>query len=256
MKVLTCNIRYFGADDGENNWPHRKELCAEVIHAQAPDIICFQEMCTEQFTDLSASLAEYCWFAVCDQPLGRRPPNCIFYRSKAYTVISASGYWLSEQPHVAGSKSWQSSCVRLANWVRLEDRATGTEFRVLNTHLDHISQAARENQARLLVEDSVAYPQDYPQILTGDMNCDFRNPAIDILKDGGWSDTYGCVHGAEYPGHTYHAFHGPRYDSKIGKMDWIFTRGKIAALDAGVITDSLNGRFPSDHYFVSATLDV
>jgi len=59
MKVLTCNIRNFGAADGQDGWIHRKGLCIEVIHSQAADIICFQEMWSQQFADLSAAFPEY-----------------------------------------------------------------------------------------------------------------------------------------------------------------------------------------------------
>jgi endonuclease/exonuclease/phosphatase family metal-dependent hydrolase len=171
-------------------------------------------------------------------------------------LISGGGYWLSESPHVSGSKSWDSECVRLANWVRLEDLSTGNEFRVVNTHLDHVSQVARQNQARLIVEDAAAYPPGYPQILTGDMNCDFSNPAIEIFKAGGWIDTYGAVHGTEDPGYTYHQYLGPGFVSDIGKMDWILMRGSLKARHAEVIRDSRDGRFPSDHYFVSVTFSL
>jgi len=254
MKVLTCNIRCFGAEDGSNGWTQRKGLCVGVIRSQTPDIICFQEMWSQQFADISAGLREYQSYAMVDTPVGRHPQNCIFYRQDAYTLISAGGYWLSERPHVAGTRSWDSACVRLANWIRLVDRTTETEFRVVNTHLDHVSQTARENQAALIAEDSSAYPQDYPQILTGDMNCDSKNAAIDTFKAGGWVDTYGHVHGTEDPGHTFHGFRGSECDSPIGKMDWIFSKGQLQATDAAVIADSVEGRFPSDHYFVSATL--
>jgi endonuclease/exonuclease/phosphatase family metal-dependent hydrolase len=144
----------------------------------------------------------------------------------------------------------------LANWVRLEDLTTGIEFRVVNTHLDHVSQAARQNQARLIVEDAAAYPAGYPQVLTGDMNCDYGNAAIDTFKTGGWIDTYGTVHDSEDPGFTYHGFLGPGFVSEIAKMDWVFMRGKLTASHAEVIRDSRDGRFPSDYYFVSATFDL
>ncbi len=256
MKILTCNIRCFGAKDGMNDWVYRKELFIDVIRSQTPDIICFQEMCKQQFDDVLSELHGYQSHAMTDAPVGEHPQNCILYRRDAYKLISAGGYWLSEWPHIAGTKSWNSTCVRLAIWVRLEDRATETEFRVVNTHLDHVSQAARENQARLIVEDSSAYPQDYPQILTGDMNCDTGNAAIDMFKSGGWIDTYGKVHGTENPGHTFHRFIGPKFDSRIGKMDWIFSKGKVQIIDATVIMDSDGDRFPSDHYSVSATINM
>lgn len=256
MKILTCNIRCFGARDGEDSWANRKGICAEVIAAQSPDIICFQEMWEPQYADLREAFPEYLSYGMVDLPDGRHPQNCIFYHPDRCVMITAGGYWLSESPHVAGTKSWDSACVRLANWVRFEQRSTGTEFRVVNTHLDHISQPARENQARLIVEDSAAYPADFPQILTGDMNCDSRNPVIGVFRSGGWSDTYNHVHGTEDPGHTFHQFLGPEYDSRVGKMDWIFTRGNVNTIDAKVIDEPVDGRFPSDHYFVSAGISM
>ncbi len=254
MKILSCNLRGFGESDGPDAWVHRKELCLDVIKSENPDVISFQEL--EQFADITAAFPEYASYAMADEPCGRRPMNAIFYRRDRYTRLSAGGYWLSETPHVAGSKSWDSACVRLANWIRLEDLAAGKEFRVVNTHLDHIGQVARERQAKLIVEDASAYPEHYPQILTGDMNCDTKNRAVDSFKAGAWTDTYGTVHGTEDPGHTFHEFLGPDFKSAIGKMDWIFVRGSIKAVDAAVIRDARDGSFPSDHYFVSATLNV
>ncbi len=258
MKIMTCNIRASGAlDPGKDNWSFRKQICADVLREQAPDIVCFQEMWDEQFVDLSVMLPEFNSYGIADTALSLHPVNTIFYRAADFTKISAGGYWLSQTPHIAGSRSWDSECVRLANWIRLRDRRTGIDFKVINTHLDHIGQVARESQAHLILEDCAAYPNDYPQILTGDMNCDHRNAAIHVFKSGGWSDTYGAVHGTENPGFTFHQFLGPKYKSEsgMGKMDWIFVKGKIKARDAEIIKSSTGNRFPSDHYFVSATVD-
>ncbi len=256
MKILSCNIRCPSTSDGEDNWPFRKEICANVIRDQSPDIICFQELWAEQFFYLQSVFPEFECFGVVDEPCGRNPMNGIFYRAAAFARISAGGYWLSETPHVPGSKSWDSDCIRLANWLRLEERASNKEFRVINTHLDHVSQSAREEQASLVVEDACAYPDDYAQILTGDMNCVAGNRAIDLLKAAGWHDTYARIHGTENPGNTYHAFLGPGFQPEIGKIDWIFAKGKVRVLGAAVVKDSQDGRFPSDHYFVSAEISI
>ena len=255
MNILSCNIRYYGGDDGENSWAQRRDLAVEVIRSHSPDIICFQEMWSQQFEDLSSAFSDFETFATVDEPVGIHPVNAIFFRGDSFVRLSAGGYWLSQSPHVPGSKSWDSDCVRLANWLRLEDKGTGREFRAINTHLDHVGQVARERQASLLVDDANAYPIDYPQILTGDLNCTATNPAIHILKDGGWKDTYGAVHGTENPGNTFHAFQGPAFAHDVGKIDWIFVKGRLAVRGAEVIRDGRNGRFPSDHYFLSAVLD-
>lgn len=256
IRIMSCNVRYYGAKDGENNWEYRRDLFMEIVRSRSPDVICTQELAHEQCQDLCLAFLEFGWSGMCDEPAGRRPVNAIFYRHDAFDVVSAGGYWLSETPHVAGSSSWDSACVRLANWVRLIETASRRELRVVNTHLDHVSQPARENQARLICEDSRAYPDDYPQLLTGDMNCDTTNPAIEAFRRCGWRDTYGAVHGIEDPGHTFHGFQGPAFQSRVNKMDWVFARGELEVVSAEVIRDSHEGRFPSDHYFVLAKVEL
>ncbi len=261
MKILTCNVRIAITKDLNNQWVYRKDLCAKIIKAQNPDIICFQELWKNQFNDLSESLTDFDTYGMAESADSHHQVNCIFYHRNQFELISSSGYWLSEKPHVAGTKSWDSNCVRLANWVRLKDKISGKEFRVVNTHLDHLGQTARENQAKIIIEDSVAYAADFPQILTGDMNCDVNNKAIQEFKNGGWVDTFSFVHGPKEPGNTYHAFIGPKYvvpenDMTKGKMDWIFIRGNFKVADAEIIREEENGRFPSDHYFVNATVTM
>jgi len=256
MRVMTCNIRYSAAPDGDNAWPHRKALCIDVIQSREPDVICCQEVMRDQLAELRAAFADFDWTGMTRDAESRDVPNAIFYRREAFAPISMGGYWLSETPHVPGSSSWSSADVRLANWIRLEERATGRELRVVNTHLDHVSQPARENQARLIAEDTRAFPDECPQLLTGDMNCDAANKAVHTLIEGGWRDTYEAVHGTADPGHTFHEFQGPAHASEIGKMDWIFVRGSARILGAEIVTDSRDGRFPSDHYFVTADLEL
>jgi endonuclease/exonuclease/phosphatase family metal-dependent hydrolase len=42
----------------------------------------------------------------------------------------------------------------------------------------------------------------------------------------------------------------------MGKIDWIFARGATRVVGAAIIRDSRDGRFPSDHYFVSADVEL
>ncbi len=252
MRILSCNVRCSSAKDGDNDWSHRKQLCADVIRAQQADVICCQEVLPDQYRDLSAALPEFAWLGMIDEPQGGGPVNSVFYRRDRLRAISSGGYWLSQTPHIAGSRSWDSDCVRLCNWLRLVEVASGKELRLVNTHLDHISQPARENQARLINEDAAVYAADYPQILTGDMNCNLDNPAILSFKAAGWVDTYAAVHGPADPGNTFHGFLGPKLGRYEGKIDWIFVRGQAQATSAQIITTSVDGRYPSDHYFIAA----
>lgn len=256
MRVATCNIRCYPAEDGPNHWELRKEWTLSVIRDLGADLICFQELWLPQCDYARESLPDYAYFAIADESQTDRPTNAIFYREDKFELVSPGGFWLSETPHVSGSSSWDSACVRLVNWLRLRCRSTGREFRIVNTHLDHVSQMAREAGAKLICDDAEAYPADYPQVLTGDMNCDFGNTAITQYFSGGWRDTYSAVHNVSEPGHTFHAFKGPKFEGDIGKMDWVFVRGRVDVLSASIIDDDLDGRYPSDHYFVTADIEI
>ena len=256
FRILTCNVRTSYANDAENDWEYRRRACSDVIASSEPDLIGFQEMTVEQFDDLKQSFGGFASLATLDEPASGGPVNTIFYRKNRFALQSSGAYWLSESPHVPGTQSWDSRCIRLAVWGQLLDLESGRSVRFINTHLDHVGQTARVEQARLINEDAGAYPKVFPQLLTGDMNADRSNAAIESFFQAGWTDTYESVHGAEEPGFTFHSFLGPEFSSDgVGKIDWIFARGRIRAIEAEIIRDAPGGRYPSDHYFVSAALE-
>ena len=261
-KILTCNIRVDLPADGQagNGWADRQELCAKVMRGQRADLICLQECQAVHLKHLKSRLPQFDSFALANPGAVFHPSNAILFSRARYEMISAGGFWLSEKPHVAGSKSWDSAHSRFVNWVHLKERHSGKEFRAWNTHLDNISQAAREKKAELIVQASAALPKAFPQLLTGDFNANADSPAVKLVTAGGWTDTYTAVHGPEEPGFTYHGFLGPRYAENNpkgkpkDKIDWVWYRGEVKALAAEVIRDGRNGRYPSDHYFVSAVV--
>ncbi len=261
-RVLSCNIRIPQEVDetGGNGWAARKEMCADIILAQHPDIVCLQECTGMQLDYLKSRWPNFESFGLANPDTVFNPLNSVLFSRSRYVMVTAGGFWLSQTPHVAGSKSWDSARVRFANWVHLKDRQSGRDLRVWNTHLDHIGQRAREEQARVVSEAGEAFPVELPQILTGDFNANASNPAIELVKKRGWKDAYSTIHGAKEPEFTFHAFWGPEYNAKAvkdrirGQIDWIFCRGPVKVHAAEIIREGRNGRYPSDHYFMSADL--
>ena len=256
MRLMTCNIRTSTGDDGEDHWERRKEMCVSIILGREPDLVGVQEAREDQATYMKAAMTGFSSFGLPDEPGSKHAVDTMFYRSDRFDLVAAGGYWLSETPHVPGSSSWDSRCVRLANWVRLIDKPSRQEFRFVNTHLDHVSQPAVERQARTINEDAAAYDSDYPQFLTGDMNANVDHPGIQSFLEAGWVDTYEAVYEDYNPYDTFHRFRGEQYDHGGGEIDWGFSRGRVTVTGAEVVKDSEGGRFPSDHYFVSADCEV
>ncbi len=101
LDVMTFNIRTSNIPDGDNGWPHRKELVAETIRRFAPQVVGIQEAIDEQIEYLESALPGYRWLGV-DRRLnggqGLSEYTPIFYRYDELTPIESGNFWLTATP--------------------------------------------------------------------------------------------------------------------------------------------------------------
>ena len=135
LGLMTFNIRTASIDDGENAWPNRKTLVAEVIEREAPDIVGLQEVVREQVDYLAATLKDYRWLGV-DRGLnggeGLSEYTPIFYRFAALSAIESGTFWLSPTPDTPSATEPRRE--RIVTWARFHHRGTGRQFYAFNTH--------------------------------------------------------------------------------------------------------------------------
>jgi endonuclease/exonuclease/phosphatase family metal-dependent hydrolase len=252
MKIITCNIRFSSMkqDTGPRFWQNRKKCCFSAIEKYNPDVICLQECHNEQLADFKAYFSNYDCVHGNSFASEEYPENAIFYRREIYENCGIGAWQLSETPHIPGSTSWGTKCVRMVNWVLL--RGPKGFVRVVNTHFDHISQLARDNAARMINEDAAAWKESIVQILTGDLNCDPDNTAITSLVNSSWIDT---MPQKDMYSPTFHDYIGTDWKEDLGicgkgRMDYIFVRGIKPEINAQIVYDHEDEVFPSDHFFV------
>ncbi|WP_025763600.1 endonuclease/exonuclease/phosphatase family protein [Dyadobacter tibetensis] len=266
-RIMSCNIRVALAEDEEKGvgWSQRKSLCIQVIKGQSPDLIGLQEVLRVQNEDLKKALPDFFSFGfegpemdTGDNDYHGIAKNPIFFSKKRYELLSAGSYWLSETPLIAGSISWESARARNASWIRLKDKKTGKDFRVINIHLDHKAQGAKEKQIELVMSEAGQYSEGYPQILTGDFNATMRNPVYQKIKAAGWVDTHSILHGDQEAGFTMHSFKGSDYkgNANTGRIDFIFSKGEVKTEASQIIRGHNNQLYPSDHYFMMADIRI
>ena len=262
-RIVSCNIRVALEDDVSKGfgWPSRKEICLQIIEDQQPDIIALQEVLEVQADDFRRHFSNFHLFGFDGPEMDEHATgyhgiakNPILFSKDRYELQSGGTYWLSETPLVAGSKSWGTARARNANWVRLRDRQTGKVFRVVNLHLDHVSGEAKIQQAKMVVEESAQYQSDFPQILTGDFNTRYDSRVFDSVRGAGWKEAYEVLYGEGEAGYTGHEFQGKNYEKgpSKGRIDYIWYRGAVTPSAADIIRDAIDGRYPSDHFFISA----
>lgn len=263
-RVMTCNIRITGLEADapypERVWENRRDLCVKTILSRRPDIVCLQEVIYDSYDYLKQKMRGYDSYGFAGPEMDPYTEgyhfigkNVIFYRKDRYEFVSAGCYWLSETPLIGGSCSWNTMRARHCNWVRLKDKRSGKELRVVDVHLDHKSDEARREQIRMVLDECAQYAADFPQILCGDFNAGIESAPVQYIRTvDGWSEMYETVHGPGEAGTTAHAFKGDAYKPKHAphRIDFIFYRGGIEVDEAEIVRDRVGDMYPSDHYFL------
>lgn len=253
LKVMTFNIRYGTANDGENHWDTRKDFLVDVLRQESPDVIGVQEALYSQLDYILKALPAYAMVGVGrDNGIRAGEYSCILYRTAALSLSRSDTFWFSDTPEKVASKSWGNTITRICTWAQFTT-PDGRPLYVYNVHLDHQSQPSREQSAKLLRARIAARDPQAPVLVTGDFNAGEKNPAVASMLDGAvFRDTFRVKHPDASPVGTFTGF---KYGQVNGeKIDHIFASAEWEILDAGIVRTDRNQRYPSDHFPVTATL--
>ncbi|MCC5824129.1 MAG: endonuclease/exonuclease/phosphatase family protein [Phycisphaerales bacterium] len=256
LKLMSYNIRFGTANDGPNHWDLRRDIALDVIERWDSDIIGLQEPLRFQLDEIRERFPHYGEIGVArDDGRITGEYSSILYRLDRFAVAEAGTFWLSHTPDKVASITWGNSITRICTWARLVEHETGRGVYVYNTHFDHVSQPSREKSVRLIAEHIAARSINDPVVFMGDINVPENNPVMEFVfstADGmGMVDTFRVIHPDEPLAGTFHAFRGRRDNRKI---DYILVDPQARVLDAAIDHSNVDGRYPSDHYPITATV--
>jgi len=249
LGIMTYNIRYNNPGDGVNAWPRRCGRVIALIRKYHPDILGIQEGLKGQVDDLTHALTDYEWFGVGrDDGRDSGEFSAIFYRNDRFERLDGSTFWLSKTPNIPGSRGWDAACNRIVTWVELKEIKSGKVFYVFNTHFDHVGRLSQYQSAWLLLEKIKDIAGGHPVIATGDFNAGHTSEAYKILTACDSTclrDARNLAKNRSGPEYTYIGFSVK--DTPGETIDHIFITPDWTADSYGIISDSKNGFYPSDH---------
>ena len=257
LTVMSFNIRYGTANDGENHWKNRREMLFDLLKEQNADLIGVPEALDAQLREIAVAVPVYATVGVGrDDGATRGEYAAILFRRDRFHVSDSGTFWFSDTPDVIASRSWGNTITRICTWARLVDR-DGRALWHFNVHLDHISQPSRERSTQLLAERIAARRRtNEPVIVTGDFNVGEANPAIHTLlrppdgKAAPFVDTFRVLHPDEK---TVGTFSGFKFGEINGdKIDYVLVQPGTEVLSAAILRTSRENRYPSDHFPVVA----
>ncbi len=252
--IGTYNIRYDAKNDSGNLWKSRGAVVAELIRFHDFDVLGTQEGLKNQLEDIITALPAYAYYgAGRDDGKDAGEHSSIFVKKDRFTVLKYGNFWLSQTPDSA-SMGWDAKCCkRICSWVYLKDIRTKKKFYVFNAHYDHEGKVARAESSNLVLQRIKKIAGDEPAIFCGDLNGSRTTECYQIIaKSAILKDTYTQVMHPYVNNGSFNGF-GKTLDQDV--IDHVFVTKQFSATRWGVLTDTYQGKYPSDHFPVLVNLE-
>ncbi len=255
LKVMSYNIKYDNPSDTANNWENRKEFLISQLHYYAADVFGTQEGLHNQLEDIKSALPRYDYVGV-----GRDNGNtegeysAIFYDTEQVELLEDGTFWLSPTPDKP-SKGWDAALNRICTYALFKDKDSNEIFWVFNTHFDHKGDLARLESSKLILHKiKEINTENRGVVLTGDFNLTDDQQGIKVITKQMTDTHLKAGKNAFGPTGTFNGFHFEKPVTK--RIDYVFvSKGGFKVLKSGILSDSKNCKYPSDHFPVLVDLD-
>jgi endonuclease/exonuclease/phosphatase family metal-dependent hydrolase len=255
LVVGSFNIRYDNPKDSGNLWKDRMPVVAALVRFHQFDVVGTQEGLRNQIDDLQQTLTEYTHYGLGrDDGKKKGEHSAIFFKVEKFNLLDKGDFWLSPTPEKPGP-GWDARLNRICSWVKLQEKKSGKSFYFFNVHYDHQGVEARKESSKLILEKIGQIAGKEPVILAGDFNGDHQSEWYKTLAEGkGLKDSYHLASTPYVNNGSYNSFGKSLGRKEI--IDHVFVSSAFSVNRYGILTDTYNGKFPSDHYPILVSLSM
>lgn len=255
LHISTYNIRQRNQVDTGNLWIDRKDKICNQIKYHEFDIFGVQEAFKDQMDDMQKLLPKYAYVGVGrDDGKEKGEYSAIFYKKERFKLIKNGTFWLSATDTEKPNKGWDAALPRICTWGIFQDITNGKQFILMNTHFDHKGKIARKESAKLMLQKAKELASNLPLIVMGDLNVNENDEAyLTLANSPSIKDTYELADIVYEPNSTFNGW-GKSIRAK-GRIDHIFVSKPFTVLKYGILTDTYQGKYPSDHFPVAVHME-
>lgn len=249
LQIISFNIRNCSDVNG-HSVPERAERLQKIVMPLDADIICFQEYSNwwephidEIFTEKYEMFNKF----RAENDFESTP---ILWKKDKFNSLKKGYFWFSDTPEVE-SRGWDEkyNCFRICLWTVLEEKSSGERVTVFNTHFG-FGDGGQVASAKLL-DKYVKKVSAHPTFVTGDFNM-----TTDSLGYKEMCKNFTDVNAATVNDlrDTYHG-----YDPSVKRdthIDFCFISSDINPISQRIIDETVDGKFPSDHFGLLMNLEI
>ncbi len=257
LHVMTYNIRRRMPTlmrHSPDRWDRRRVLIERLLQSEQPAVLGLQEALPDQAGFVRHALGASYRSVGYGRNANRRGEGCpLLFDGDRLELLEWRQTALSATPDTPGSTTWGNRTPRIVVAATFRGRASGIQFRTINTHFDQASRNSRMHSVDELLR--VVAESPLPTVVTGDFNSDDGSLVHQSLtSSGALLDTWDTAQKrlTESWG-SFTDYGEPSLGHK--RIDWILATPSVSVLRAGINVTRYDGRWPSDHAPVQAVVN-
>lgn len=248
LTVISQNIRCANDPDG-HSIEERAPRIKALMDAYNADLVGFQEIKPVWLEHLNADFgADYEVFCQYRTTTGKPEGPAMMWKKDVFDCLEKGVFWLSDTPEEE-SQGWDTlGYPRNAVWATLRHKESGKVFTHISTHYGFGDEGQLKSNEVILAQIA---KRGTPAFVTADFNFVPESPAyqdmILYLRDVNTA-TVGDK------GNTFHAYHPE--GEKARRIDFIFATQDLKPLTYRRLTETYDGKYPSDHYGILTEFEL
>lgn len=245
LTILSFNIRCANDPEG-HSIPERAPRVAEILKTQHPDIIGLQEY--HRRWDASWPVLEDPRYEAWKIDRGDGEGLVLMWKKDRFRLLQKGFFWFGDDPRKPTTdRDEKYHKPRICGWLLLQEAKTGKEFLYMNVHYGFGDEGQVEN-ARQILSHAVSMGS-YPVIVAGDFNLQPGTPGYQAMAEN-FTDANKAT--ADLQINTYHGY--DKHPARL--LDYCFVNDAVKAKDYCVLTQTFEGKYPSDHYPIAIELEM
>jgi len=248
LTLMSFNIRYDTAADGDHAWPHRRDHVLTTILDVNPSALAVQEALPHQVQAVKAANPAFKQVGDARDGGDHGEFSGLLINTEQLEVLESGHVWLSETPDAVASVGWDAALPRTASWALVRRWGSSDPAMLLvGTHFDHQGEHARAESARLIASQLPIWSDGaaVPVAVMGDLNAQPGSVCLKVFRDAGLEPSTDHATG------TFQRFDPTRNGPHI---DYILLNDKWHVHDASVMQPRKQGMPASDHDPVVASV--
>lgn len=250
LNIISFNLRYRD-DADQNSIAERAPRLCRILPRYDADILCFQEVSKTWQPYLEKDYSnDYSIYLQYRNQTANMEGNAILWKKNKFELLRQGCFWLSDTPQVE-SKGWDElyDCFRICIYTVLKEIQSRKIFVVMNTHLGFGDNG--QTKSCKLIYDYSKQISAFPTMVVGDFNFQPVSPAYATMVRF-FRDVNSCTGNDLRP--TWHGYRPEIIEP--AHIDYCFIDEQVSPVRQTMITDTVDGKFPSDHYGIYCTLTL